>query len=182
MLYNDHIISIRRLNMSAKKEYKLDLFKQVLPALDKRDFSFYKNLSIEEKKGFADIVALRYMSTTADSNKELCEYHILAANEANKNLWHSELRNHKELQYLVLALIGTGRVMRHEWIKGPVGKKRNNKVFDLVKKYYSTASNDEIQMFIDMNTADDLIELAKEFGTQDEELKELKKEIKKVKK
>lgn len=168
--------------MATKKEYKLDLFKQVLPALDKRDFSFYKNLSDEEKKGFVDIVALRYMSTTADSNKELCEYHILAANEANKNLWHPELSKHKELQYLAMALIGTGGVVRHEWIKGPAGKKLNNKVFNLVKKYYPTASSNEIQMFIDMNTADDLIELAEMFGTQKEELKELKKEIRKVKK
>jgi len=167
--------------MATKKEYKLDLFKQVLPALDKRDFSFYKNLTDEEKKAFADIVVLRYMSTTADVDREMCEYHILAANEANKNLWHPELSKHKELQYLAMALIGTGSVVRHEWIKGPTGKKHNNKVFDLVKKYYSTASNDEIQMFIDMNTADDLIELAKIFGTQKEELKDLKKEIKKVK-
>lgn len=168
--------------MAAKKEYKLDLFKKLLPALDKCDFSFYKNLSDEEKKGFADIVALRAMSGTPDSDKDMCEYHILAANEANKNFWHSSLKNHKELQYLTIARLGTGRPVKHQWIKGPVSKKVNNKVVEVLKRYYPTASNDEMKMFINMNTINDLIEIGEMLGLQKEAMKEYKKEIKKVKK
>ena len=168
--------------MVTKKEYKLDLFGKLLPALDKRDFSFYKNLTDEEKKGFADIVALRAMSGTPDSNKAMCEYHIFAANEANKNFWNSALKDHKELQYLAIARLGTGKSVKHQWIKGPVSKKINIKVFDVLKRYYPTASDYEMKMFISMNTADDLIEIGKMLGLQKEELKELKKEIKKVKK
>ncbi len=122
--------------MAAEKKYKLDLFKELLPALDKRDFKFYSQLSNEEKKGFAGIVALRAISGYSDANKNMCEYFIGMANETNKHFWNPSIaKNHTELQLLV-----------------------------------------------DINTEDELIEIVKMIGTQDDELKEFKKVVKKLKK
>lgn len=168
--------------MAAKKKYKLDLFGKLLPALDKRDFKLYKNLSEEEKKGFADIVALRAMSGTKGMDRDMCEYLIKAANGANKHLWNPALSNHPELKYLTLAAIGIGYRVKHEFIKAPLGKKRNMKVFQVLRNFYPTASMDELQLFLDMNDIDALIEIAEMLGMQKEEIKEYKKEVKKVKK
>lgn len=168
--------------MATEKKYKLDLFRKLLPALDRRDFKLYKNLSDEEKKGFADIVALRYMSCTETENKETIEYLIQASNGANKHLWNPALSKHPELKYLTLAAIGIGHRIKHAYIKAPMGKKRNMKVFQVLRNFYPTASLDELQLFLDMNDVDALIEIAEMLGMQKEEIKEYKKEVKKVKK
>ena len=168
--------------MTSEKKYKLDLFNKVLPAIDKRDFSFYSRLSDEEKKGFSPIVALRAMSCAKDYNKETCEYIIQAANEANKDFWNSQLTKHPELQYLILSSMGLGMKIDRQWIKGPTGKSINSKIMDVLRRYYPTASQKELQMFIDMNDVDSLIEVGKMVGLQKEDMKEYTKEIKKVKK
>lgn len=161
-----------------KKKYGLDVFR-LLEALDKRDFNFYKNLSDDEKKSFAGIVAMRWMSSVTGP-KSFQEYHIIAVNEvANKHFWNSALANHPELQYLLLARAGTGQKMRHEWIKGP-SNKSNTKVYEFLKRVYPTANDDEYKLFLEMNTANDLVDLAKMMGMQDDEIKDLKKELKKV--
>lgn len=168
--------------MATEKSYKLDLFNQLLPAIDKRDFGFYSRLSDEEKKGFAGVVALRAMSGCADFDRDMCEYAIQAANEANKDFWNSQLTKHPELQYLILASMGIGGKVRHEWIKAPTGKKVNAKITDTLRRYYPSASIDELLMFISMNDIDSLLEVGKMLGLQKDAMDDYKKEIRKVKK
>lgn len=169
--------------MAAEKTYKLDLFNDLLPALDTRDFKFYSRLSDEEKKGFASIVALRVISGYTDKDIDMCEYFIGMANEANKHLWNPSIaKNHPELQYLSLALIGVGKKVRHEWIRGFTKKKKDNKALDILKKYDPLASDEELVMLFDINTEEELIEIAKMVGIQDHELKEVKKVVKRLKK
>lgn len=170
--------------MTTKKTYKLDLFGKVLPALDRRDFSLYSKLTDEERKNFADIVILRYMSNAKTASMDILEYIIAMTNEANKHLWNSALKDHGELKCMILATsgVGVGIKINHEFIKAPIGKKRNNKMFDVVRRYYPTASINELQMFIDMNNEDDLIEIGKMLGLQKEELNVYKKEVKRIKK
>ncbi len=161
------------------KKYKLDLFR-LLDALDRRDFKFYLELTEEEKKGFAGIVAMRWLSVTSDVNKELCEYYIGAANEANKHFWNADIAKHPELQYLTIAVAGIGKKIRHQWIKGP-SKKTENKVIQMLKEYYPTANSEELEMFFEINEIDNFIEIAKMLGYQDDQIKEIKKEIKRLK-
>jgi len=162
-----------------KKKFKIDLF-ELLSALDQRDFDFYTTLTNEQKKAFAGIVAMRWMSCVPDYNKELCEYHIIVVNDcANVHFWNSEMQKHPYLQYLLLAVCGLGIKQRHEWIKGLLNKnKTKSKIRELIKKYYPTANNNEIDMFLSMNNQDDIINLAKQLGYQNEQIKELQIELK----
>ncbi len=163
--------------MTKKKEFKLDMF-ELLSAIDRRDFKFYSKLTNEQKKAFAGIVAMRWMSVTTDRNKNMCEYHIQMVNEAaNKHFWNSEMQKHSELQYLVLAVSGIGTKQRHEWIKGPA-KKSKNKTMKVLNEFYPIANEEELQMFFDMNTIDEIIEITKMLGYQDDQIKEIKKELK----
>lgn len=173
------------------KKYKLDLFR-LLKALDCRDFKFYSTLSEEEKKGFAGIVAMRWMSSAPYSNQDDCEYHISAVNLiANNHFWNPEIKNHTELQYLLLACCGTGSDKRpqrapkwsktkHEWIKGP-SKKKDNKIIQMLKEYYPTANREELEMFFQINDIDDFINIAEILGYQDDQIKEIKTEIMRLK-
>ena len=167
--------------MVAKKEYKLDMF-DLLAALDRRDLKFYSTLTDEQKKAFAGIVAMRWMSVVSDRDQDLCEYHIGMVNEAaNKHFWNSEMQKHPELQYLSLAVSGIGSKQRHQWIKGPA-KKSKNKTMKLLTEFYPTANEEELQIFFDMNSLESILEVAKMLGYQDKQIKELKKELKGIKK
>lgn len=165
--------------MKAKpKTFKLDIFK-VLRAIDTRKYTFYQNLTDEERKSFAAIVILRWLSVVSDENKELCEYYLQATNDlVNVHFWHSEITKHPELQYLLLSLCGIGAEQRHTWIKGPINKKKTSQLIELVRRYYPTANNNEIEFFLRNNSTDDIIQLAKDFGYQNDEIKAIKKEIK----
>lgn len=166
--------------MSADKKYKLDLFGKLLPALDRRDFSLWRKLTEEERAGFADIVALRYMSCVSDTNP-FCEYYIEAANEfGNQHLWNSHIRNHPGLKYLMLACVGVGEKTNHQWIKGP-SRPKNDKVREMLKAFYPTANREEINMMLEMNTDEELLEMAEMMGYQADQIKQLKQDIKKVK-
>lgn len=168
--------------MAKERKFKLDMFK-LLAAIDKRDYTFYSNLTDEEKKGFAGIVAMRWLSSVSDKNLDMCKYHIeMVNNGANKHFWNSEITNHPELQYLTLASCGVGKTQRHEWIKGPISAKKKNAVFNMLREYCPTANEEEINMLFDMNDIDGLVEIAKILGYQDDQIKELKKEIKGMKK
>lgn len=175
--------------MALKKEFKLDMF-ELLTALDKRDFKFYSTLTDEQKKSFAGIVAMRWMSSAPYSDVMDEIFHILVVNDsANQHFWNSEITKHPELQYLMLACCGTGSTKipsraphwaksKHAWIKGPATKKRKNKSMQILSDFYPTANTEELQMFFNMNDADDIIGIAKMMGRQDEQIKELKKELK----
>ena len=73
-----------------------------------------------------------------------------------------------------------GKKLRHQWIKGP-SKKKENKVIQMLKEYYPTANNEELEMFFEINEIDDFIEIAEILGYQDDQIKQIKKEAKRLK-
>lgn len=164
----------------AAKKHKLDIF-QTLEAMDKRDYDYFNRLSDEEKKAFAGIVIMRWMSSVKTNNVELQKWHLLTTNGfVNKSIWDPALKDHTGLVYLLLASCGLGQKQFHEWIKAPT-RKTGGKIFEFLRDYYPTANNEELKYFLDINSADDFIELAKELGYQNDEIRDLKKELKKVK-
>ena len=48
----------------------------------------------------------------------------------------------------------------------------------ILSEYYPTANEEELQMFFDMNDMEEIIQIAKMLGQQDDQIKELKKEVK----
>jgi hypothetical protein len=162
-------------------EYKLDMFKRLLPGLDKRDLKLWSKLSEDERKGFADIVALRYMSAVQTNDKDIIDYHIELANEfGNKHMWHPEIRKYPELQMMLLAMVGVGKVQRHEWMPKPKAQKKN-KVLEMLGEIYPTWKRDELELYFEINSEDELMDLFESMGHQKEELKKIKAEVKKLK-
>lgn len=165
--------------MTAPKK-KLDIFK-LLEAVDKRDVNFYSNITPEERKGFAPIVAMRWLSAIKGGNQEN-EYYLHVTNDrVNKHLWNSEITKHPELVYKTMALCGLGKKMPHQWIAG-FKREKSSKFVEFLKQYYPTASNDELEYLIEINTIEQLSELVSDSGLQDDEIKILVKEIKELKK
>lgn len=150
----------------------LDLFNSVLPNLDAGNLEFYNSLTEQQKKEFSPFVIMKFMS--AVRNKNDIPYHLIAVNRAvNRDFW--ELKDYPDLQYLLLAICGMGSKKRHYF---PGKQLSDTPLFKFVKECYPFMKVDEVQMFLDINTPDDIIQIAKDFGLQDSELKQIKKNVK----
>lgn len=155
--------------VEAKKEHKLDLFKMVLPALDRRDKMFYNNVTDDERKDLNKQIWIltRWMSST----KNHSEHHLLMVNDI-VNMNSSDLKNHPELQWKLLALCGSGKTQMHQWIAPPRGAKKN-KIEAAILKIFPLLKDDDLELLLSINTTATLSEFFKENGLSDKEVNEL---------
>lgn len=131
-------------NMSAKKEYKLDLTR-VLSNIDIGNLKFYETLSTEEQKSYIPLVLMRYMSSLTDQNPNSI-YAVLATNDlVNLGFW--QLTKHPELQHMLLCLAGVGSKQYHSWISVK-NSKNNNKLYDWVIQNYPHFNHDEVKIWL----------------------------------
>lgn len=150
------------------KETKLNIF-DVLKELDRCNFSYYRSLSDAEKKSMSLWVLTRWMSSSENHR----EHHLLMVNDLVNN-GASELKNHPELQWMSLCICGTGTVNKHKWI-APPKKPKKDRLFDAILKLKPHLKDDEIEMMIAILTKDEIIELLKDSGLDDNEIKEILK-------
>ena len=155
---------------------KLDLG-ATLYAIDLRDKDYYNRLSDDDKKQYAALVLMRFVSS-APNQGGLHEYHLDAVNEVvNKDFW--TLSKHPELQHKLLTVCGMGKKMYHGWI--PMSKRQNaNKIRDFFNTTNPGLSDLEFDILLKEHTKDTFKDLLHEYGTQDKEVKELLEQFKKV--
>lgn len=197
-------------------EYKhkdVDILKELLPEIDKRNYQFFADLpkfytktgQEDPKKGVDFVPLLRWASIMGKEEVDwnearrqgrqkgdgkgkwpsksfddpiLTPYYVEIVNDiVNKHFWM--MLEHPELLYKLFALTGSGENVNHIWIKAPK-KKAKTKIIQMIKQLYPTANEKEIEMFIGMNDRNGMIELAQMMGYQDDEIAELKKELKEI--
>ena len=157
---------------SCKKKAKpraLDLFRDVLPALDRKDRTFYRNLSTEAQKEFSAYVVLRYISSIS-GNDELQNYYLQSTNyHANKHMWHTAInkdRKHEELQWLMLTCISPNMGnMRHTWL---AQKKVKSDTYTGMKKdlaqIHPNLKDDDLTLLAKITTKKQLKQYKKDCG------------------
>jgi hypothetical protein len=160
------------------KEHKLDLFKTVLPALDRRDFGFFDRLDADQKKEIVPWLLMRWMSSSSSA----AEHHIMMVNDmVNRDFSVFAPRvtqgkaGHLGLQWRLLALCGTGRSQRHVWVAPPKGAIKN-KLESAVLAIFPLMKDSDLELFLKVNTREELKELFIENGYDDKTLKDLFKE------
>lgn len=144
--------------MITPKKHKLDL-KVVLAAIDTNNYGFYDSLSEEEVKDLSPWVLMRYFSSCADPH---AEHHLLAVNEV-VNVDFNELKNHKKLQFLLLAACGVGKKVYHPWVAPPKNK-ASSKKHEILSEFFPNNSTSEIQLMVDMHTDEEMVEFFVENG------------------
>lgn len=150
----------------AKKETTLPLSSE-LSAMDFSNKDFYKGLTDEQKKEMSVWVLMRFMS----SSQAMPEHHIMMVNDlVNHNF--NNLAKHQELQWKLLALCGTKKKQYHAWIAPPKGVKKN-KLEEAVLVHYPLMRSDELELFMKINTKEDLAAFFKDNGYDDKQIKEL---------
>lgn len=161
------------------KEYKLDMFKQVLPALDKRDKDFYKNLDEDQKKGYAALVLMRAMSSLGDQNRQAA-YQLLLVNDlVNIGFW--ELSKHPELQHLRLCVTGLGSKQYHPWISAKSAVSKTTLVDEFLIELNPGCNETELSILRSQHNAASIKSLARDAGKSDSQVKLLVEDAKKLK-
>lgn len=164
------------------KEYKLDLFKQTLPAIFNCKLDFYEKLTDEEKKEISPRVLMRWLSGFEPT-------HVAGLDFINTNLNRNIdiLGNHPELQWKLLCAVGSelkvgSKNPRVVWYKLPKSKNKSKTPFldKLILSKYPLLSSFEISLQRDRILKNGYEFLITEFGLSDQETRVLKDEIKKI--
>lgn len=140
-----------------------------MTALDKRDRTWYNNLSDEQKKSFSAWMMMRYASSVQGSN---AAHYIFMVNEL-VNCNFSDISRHPELQWLLLSACGAGKIEFHPYIKPPNSRKKKNKVAEFVSELYPHLKSDEIDLLIVLNDKLQLQQKARDHGYDDKTIKDI---------
>ena len=143
--------------------------KDIMAAIDKKDRNFYNNLTDEGKKAFSAWMMMRYCSSV--QGKDAANY-IYMTNEL-VNFQFSEVSKHPELQWLLLSACGVGKIQFHPYLKPPNSRKKKNKVFEFIYSIFPHMKNEDINNLIDINTTNELKDLAKSNGYDDKSITEI---------
>lgn len=151
-------------------KYKLDMFNVLLPALDRHDLDAYQAFEPEEKKGFAGVVAMRYLS---DAPGQFADWYLMGVNQiANEHFF--DISDHAELQYKLLASCGVGRSVRHGWIAA-TKKGSDAALRDFISRFWTEANTMEIETILSRFDKKTFGEFVDGTGVEAEEAKKLKK-------
>jgi hypothetical protein len=162
-----------------KKEYKLDLFGQTLPALNRGDLDFYDRCTEEERKEIQPLILMRWISGV--ENSRLGGAYIGVMNEwVNKEFW--TLSKHPELQWKLMCVGNIacgGRGQRHQWVP-MIKNSSTNKLDSLILSLNPGLNDQELALVRTRLTKDSLKQLLRDMAMSDADMKPILDEFKKL--
>lgn len=151
-------------------KHKLDLFKTVLPNMDRHNHDLYRDLSPEEKKDFQGVVAMRFLSAAPSP---YADWYLIAVNHyANQHFF--DIYQHPELQYKLLAACGVGERVNHSWI-GTAKKPSVTALVDFISRYWPNANRMEIDVILSKFDKDTFSDFVNGTGLDPDDAKKIKK-------
>jgi|SRR5579859_886848 len=149
--------------------FKLDIFELLGKLNSPHSGDIYSKLTEEEKKGFAPLVVMRWLSGTSDKRQ------IMMLNEfVNPYIFALGKHPHLLMQLLQVASSKTGG--RNNWL-GIKSKKKNVEALKVVGEYFEMSER-EARTLNPFPSDQEIFEMAEELGWQKDELTKLKKELK----
>jgi hypothetical protein len=153
----------------------IDLFKEIIPCIDMGMKELWDASTEEGQKEIkGDLWTLnRYISNVKTSNREHQEHFVLAVNELYNKHWFA-LQKHPKLMWFLLCLCSWDKekTFFHEWIGFSAGK-GNTKRIKLLESIYPNMKQDELELLAEINSSDELKDLARQIGWDEKEIKNL---------
>ena len=130
---------------------------------DRKNRSFYDELTPEEKKKFSNYLMIRWGSSV-EGSRELQEFYVIATNERlNKKFF--DMSKHPKLQWLMATSVSPGMgTPRHPWIapkKKEAGASAKRKALMEIFPYYK---DDEIDVLCAITTQKEIDEYNRAAG------------------
>lgn len=149
--------------------FKLDIFDLLAKLSSSKSGDIYSKLSDEERKGFAPLVVMRWLSGTSD------EQQIMLLNEfANPVIF--PLGKHPHLLMQVLHACSTKVGKRYQWI-GIKSKKKNVEAVKVISEFFGMSLK-EARNVSPFPPAEEILSMAEAIGWQKEDIAKLQKEYK----
>ena len=142
--------------------------KDIMSAVDRKDYNYYTNLTDEQRKSLNLWMTQRYASSVQG---KFAGHYLVMINEFMNTHW-SDVSKHPELQWKLMCLAGTGKPQFHPFVKVPKAKRKKDKVEEIVRDMFPLLKNDEVELFLKMNTKDEIKDIAMENGVDDKTLDE----------
>jgi hypothetical protein len=154
--------------MAKAKKAKIPL-NEILGAMDRNNWEYYRNLPEELQEEFSPFVMMRYASNVR--SKEFYGHYITMVNDLC-NVNFDVLSKHPELFWQLLSLSGVGKSQFHAWL--PPGKKaKKSKVQEFLYKMHPTYKLEDLEMLESINTKEQIQDMMREYGYDDKEIKEI---------
>jgi len=157
------------------KEYKIPL-DEMLRKIDEADENWFENLDEEQQKEFSPWLVQRWAVSVPDNNA----VHFLTMINDYCNRDFSIISKHPNLFWKLVAMSGMLGIRsgRKGWGRGctwvPPGKGiKKNKIQKFLSKIYPTYKLEDINMLEQINSTDELKDLARMYGHDEKEIKEL---------
>ena len=150
----------------------IDLFKEIIPALDGGMRELWDAAGEEGQKEIkGDLWNLnRYMSSVKGS-REKQELAVFKTNEYYNKNWAVLGNKEAKLQWLILCQCGnTGKKEFHPWIGFKKKNDSNSKAIKLIERIYPNMKQDEVELLARTSTKKELKQLAEEYGIEDVKL------------
>lgn len=128
-------------------DYKLDIFQEVLPAIDRHDYDFLSRQDADRQKGFHGPVVLRWASMLRNASQDMTDIMLMMVN-SRANLDFFAIADHPDLQWRLLATCGLHMSTRHEWSNMPVRARPTSAVHAFLGAYWPEANAAEIDILI----------------------------------
>jgi len=146
---------------------ELDLFKELIPAIDMGIKELYDAAGDDGKKDIKlDLWNLNRYISSVKGNYEKTALAVFKVNEYyNKNWNVLGGTNHVKLQWQLLCVAGkTGKTQFHPWIGLKKKKDDSSKAVKLLAQIYPEMKMDEVETLARISTKKEIKELAKEHG------------------
>jgi hypothetical protein len=109
---------------------------------------------------------------------EWTKHYILFTNDIVNNGFF-DLQNHPRLQWYLMSMVGVGEMQEHQWLPVPHARRRKSKVDELLLRRFPTVSRRELEMLKEINTEEDIRQLARGYALDDKEIKAIVDDFKK---
>jgi hypothetical protein len=149
--------------------FKLDIFKLLGMINDPNSGDIYSKLTEDEKKGFAPLVVMRWLSGTKDRAQI-----VALSNFANRYIF--SLGKHPHLLMRLLQACSSKTGGRNYWLATKNGTKSALRNQVLMDYFEYTAS--EVRAMLVFPSEEQIVQMAEELGWQKDEITKLKKELK----
>lgn len=173
----DNLNVIEEIDTEPTEKAKLDIFSQVLPAINGGNYAFYKNLSTAEKKLYQPYVIFRWLSGAQGRNEQ--DY-IQNVNEfVNAEFW--TLNKHPELQHMLMCVSArlsnnfNPNGCRHQWLNFMGGKRKKSAINDFLLQHFPQLRDDELDLWKNATTDEEFSTFLNLLGLQPDEHKKTMK-------
>ena len=136
-----------------------------MAVFDRKDRTFYDDLTVDERKKFSNFLMIRYGSSV-QGGRDLQEFYLISTNERlNKHFF--TINRHPKLQWLCATTVSPGMgTQRHSWIAPKKKEPGAGSIKKQLSELFPHLRDDEIEVLAEINTKKDIDAYVKALGRE----------------